>query len=239
MSHLPKCLQYLRDYAPDAFARVQANPELLAAVPPEALEDDHHPFWESPTVGDVLAPLFTPELDASEPRIVLNGNEVPRVSEFRKLRTAVEAYLESRDVNVLARAVADLDGTKPDDAAQLVEVSRLLADAEVPAPDSEWPADARTNFERWRNQYRSEPDPNEPIAAPPASVLAVMFSWHGGQGSKLYAAASCWHGGHVVKRETAEAARDELELMNDDPAFTDDDAEALRALEAHLNGEEI
>jgi hypothetical protein len=72
------------------------------------------------------------------------------------------------------------------------------------------------------------------LDSPSHDVLDCMFSWHGGQGSMLYAAASCWLAGRTVTRETAQAALDELSREQRQPHFTEADAEALLALEEHV-----
>jgi hypothetical protein len=72
------------------------------------------------------------------------------------------------------------------------------------------------------------------LDAPAPEVLECMFSWHGGQGSMLYATASCWLAGHAVKLETAHAALSELNRMQRQPHFSEADADALLALEEHI-----
>lgn len=80
---------------------------------------------------------------------------------------------------------------------------------------------------------------DDSLEAPSQSVLDCMFAWHGGQGSKLYAAASCWLGGHTVSRETAEAALGELERFETDPNFDDDNHVAIADLREHLGVQDI
>lgn len=94
------------------------------------------------------------------------------------------------------------------------------------------PKQVASNFQAWRTQY------TETIDAPSQEVLDAMFSWHGGQDSSLYAAASCWLGGHPVTRATADRALSELERCKFLDNFTADDAEALAQLRAHLGDEE-
>jgi hypothetical protein len=208
-------------------------PKLLAAL--EELAPAVHQQLTMPGCGFTMVPAYAMDDHTSD---WWDGKECDGA-----IAALIEALEEHAPEGFEFRAMHGDDGTE-------YRYDRI---------EHEWPTPAEA-FDRWRNQYNepeseAEAEPEECEdndcagcpwcdrraallkSAPDQNVLDSMFNWHGGQGSALYAAASCWLGGHDVTRETAERALAELDRFSSQPNFSADDAEVLEQLRAHVEAD--